>query len=59
MKSEDKKPAQKKGIDITILMENNRRAMELLSKQPPTTFEEAKEQAERVRNGTLSSSKKK
>jgi hypothetical protein len=58
MESEDKNRVQEKGVDIAPLRENSRRGMELLSKQQPTTFEKAKEQAERVRNGTLSSSKK-
>lgn len=58
MKSENKKRTQGKVVYLTSLMENNRRGMEKLSKQQPTTFEKAKEQAERVRNRTLSSSKK-
>ena len=58
MESENKKRTQEKAGNLASLMENNRRGMELLSKQLPTTFEKAKEQAERVRNQTLSSSKK-
>ena len=58
MESENKKESQQKVVDLSPLIENRRLVMEKLSEQQPTTFEKAKEMAERVRTRTASSSKK-
>jgi hypothetical protein len=40
-----------KKIDMSVLLENRRKAMENLAKQPPVSYEEAKRQIQRLKSG--------